>query len=275
MIHTRMIPCTGIPTGSAPHRRKRHHALAAPFLHPPLFLSLLLPLVFLSASPAVADRLPFTADVDTLARPEWSETADGATVIQTRLPDESGVRFLFSNVVAATALVRDAFPVMTSWGQVPASHANGDFSNRSGFALRLRNTGPAGFSAALFLNTGFTGPSGTPPYDPANDTFWSSGWTWLDPGQSLRLLLDFDNAVPWNVADNPSPHTLGGTDGLAMPINAFDRTEVSSIGFQIATGGADASLVASPAGIPEPGTASLLLLGAALAFSRRTPRNGL
>lgn len=178
--------------------------------------------LLLAAAPARAALLPFTAGVGTLATPEWSLKAEGATVVQTVSPG-SGVSFRFFDFTAPSALVRDAFSVQPAYGQVPGSHANGDFSNRSGFALRLRNDGAAAVWASLVINTGFTGPSGTPSFDSANDTFWQSAWTHLDPGAGLRLLLNFDAAIPWNVEDNPLPHTQGGTDGVAMAINAFDR----------------------------------------------------
>ncbi len=61
------------------------------------------------------------------------------------------------------------------------------------------------------------------------------------------LRLDFDRAIPRNVEDNPAPHTEGGTDGIPMRINAFDRTEVSAIGFQIfSRNNPDASILVAP-----------------------------
>jgi hypothetical protein len=82
------------------------------------------------------------------------------------------------------------------------------------------------------------------------------------------LLLNFNNAQPWNIQDNPAPHTQG-SNGVFTSINTYDRTEVSSIGFQIyASNNSDATIRVGP--IPEPATIGLLFLGAIVL--RRTQR---
>ena len=113
--------------------------------------------------------------------------------------------------------------------------------------MRIENSDAEVVWFSLFLNTGFTGPSGNPPNNPANDTFWQSPWTELAAGETRVLRLDFDNAIPWNIEDNPPPHTQG-SEGEATAINDYDRTEVTAIGFQIAVfdPNPDATVLISP-----------------------------
>jgi hypothetical protein len=77
------------------------------------------------------------------------------------------------------------------------------------------------------MNTGFTNPNAN------DDTYWEMPhWQRLEPGEGAILRLDFDNARAYNIDDNVSPHTTG-SDGDTLAINAHDRTEVTSIGFQV------------------------------------------
>jgi hypothetical protein len=155
-----------------------------------------------------------------------------------------------------------------NYGQIPNSHGSGNFSNFSGYALKIENRDDQAVKVSLFINTGFTGPSGTPSGNLANDTFWQSSWTEILPGQTDVLQLNFDNAVPWNIEDNPTPHTQG-TNGVATSINSFDRTEVSAIGFEVIgpSGNSVATIRVSP--IPEPATICLLGLGASSLLRRK------
>lgn len=199
----------------------------------------------------------FTIPETVLLSPEFSSKAWGpATVVRTDISAD-GVRFAFTGLTAGSTGLKDDYPVQTSYGQELPSHGNGDFSNFDGCSLCINNTGATAVSVSTFLNTGFTGPSGDPPDDWTNNTFWQSQWRQLIPGEYFLFTLDFANAIPWNVEDNKSPHTLGGADGAAMAINAYDRAEVSAIGFQVIGAGAAAITICSeePADTDDDGIA--------------------
>jgi hypothetical protein len=189
-----------------------------------------------------------------------------ASVVRTDAPGDA-VDFAFSGLTDSGTGLKDDYSVATVYGQILPSHGNGDFSNFSGYDLKIENRDDQVVKVSLFINTGFTGPSGTPSSNLANDTFWQSSWTEILLGQTNILQLNFDDAIPWNIEDNPSPHTQG-TNGVSTSINFFDRTEVSAIGFEV-VGPSDNSVATiriSPA--PEPATICLLGLGA-LSLLRR------
>jgi hypothetical protein len=102
---------------------------------------------------------------------------------------------------------------------------------------------------ALFVTTGFTGPSGAPSNTLANDTFWKSDEVFISSGDTATVSWHFDGVQGYALSDNPFPHTAGdrsapdGTDGAA--VNIFDRLQVSAIGWEVRSGGgpADAGLV--------------------------------
>jgi len=182
-------------------------------------------------------------------------------------PSGPGVQFDFTGLTASSTALSDDY-MISDIGQILPSHGNGDFSNFDGYVLTLQNLNTTGsVDVSLILNTGFTGPSGVPPNELKNDTFWQSPWVSLGPGASQVLFLDFSNAIPYSIDDNPVPHTQG-TNGVATAINATDMTEFSNIGFQIAgpAGGVtNASILVTPASAPIPEPATCLLLGGAVA----------
>lgn len=180
------------------------------------------------------------------------------TVVSRKDVSGPGVRFTLSGIGSSGTGVSDDFPV-NDVGQILPSHGNGDFSNFDGYLTRFTNRAAGDVNLSLYLNTGFTGPSGDPPNDPTNDTFWQSSWHTIAPGASQLILLDFDAAVPFNINDNKPPHSQG-TDGTATAINATDRTEVSNIGFQIADFNGDLAgqNVIIAINVPEPTTIALL-----------------
>jgi hypothetical protein len=166
----------------------------------------------------------FTVPESELLSSEFSSIAWGsATVVRSDAPG-SAVDFAFTGLTTSSTGVKDNYPVALVYGQ-PPSHGNGDFSGFSGYALNVQNLDAQSVNVSVLINTGFTGPSGNPSNNPANDTFWQSSWTEILPGQISVLQLNFDSAIPWNISDNPSPHTQG-SNGVATSINSFDRTEV-------------------------------------------------
>ncbi len=202
----------------------------------------------------------FTIPESKLLTSEFNAKSWGpASFLRTDAPGNA-VDFAFTGLTTSSTGIKDNYAVDTVYGQILPSHGNGDFSNFSGYMLQVQNLDSLPVGVSVFINTGFTGASGTPSNNAANDTFWQSPWTEIQPGQIAVLQMNFDNAVPWNIADNPLPHTQGA-NGVATSINAYDRTEVSSIGFQIygPSGNSAATIRVSP--IPEPAAISLLVLG--------------
>jgi hypothetical protein len=185
-----------------------------------------------------------------------------ASVTRTLLdPDSTRFEYTGLSPDAATGL-KDDYPV-GDYEQRPGSHGNGDFGWFPGYSLWFHNEGPGSVTVALFVTTGFTGPSGAPSNTLANDTFWKSQAVFLPEGDSATVVLDFDDVRGFNLSDNPFPHTAGdqsvpdGTAGAA--INIFDRLQVSAVGWEVGSGDggpANASLVVTPrAREMGPGTA--------------------
>lgn len=221
-----------------------------------LFVSVTIVLLSLLAAEASADfTIPEVVLLsDEFLSPEWGP----ATVTRTD-PTGDSVQFAFSGLSASDTGMKDDYPVQ-DYGQILPSHGNGDFSIFDGYSLWVKNIGETDVSVSLFMTTGFTGPSGDPSNELANDTFWQSIWQDILPGQAYILRLDFDSAVPWNINDNPLPHTQG-TDGVLTAINAFDRTEVSAIGFEI-LGDGNGTILVRPVPVPAAILLGILGLGA-------------
>lgn len=225
----------------------------------PLFLICLVTLAGL-VLPYESNASNFTIPESVLLSGEYSSVSWGsASVVRTDAPGNA-VDFAFTGLTTSSTGLKDNYPVATVYGQKIPSHGNGDFSGFSGYALKVENRDDMAVDVSVFINTGFTGPSGTPSNNAANDTFWQSAWTEILPGQTSVLQLSFDNAIPWNISDNPSPHTQG-TNGVATSINSFDRTEVSAIGFQIYGPSGNSAATIRVSEIPEPATMALLTLG--------------
>ena len=229
-----------------------------------------------TVSPAQAAS-SFTIPEAKLLDGEFAGKAFGlAAVARTDAPGPA-VDFAFSGLTASATGLKDDYLVDTVYGQILPSHANGDFSNFSGYGLVVENLDSDPVEVSLFINTGFTGPSGVPSNDPTNDTFWQSSWVEIAGGASRSLLLDFASAIPWSISDNVFPHTQG-TNGVATAINAVDRAELSSIGFQVALVGSnsDATVRVSPVPLPSGaamGLSTLLLMAGGGMLARRRRLN--
>jgi hypothetical protein len=175
-----------------------------------------------------------------------------ASVSRTVLGADS-TRFTYTGLSPGNATgLKDDYPV-GEYGQRPGSHGNGDFGWFSGYSLSFRNEGPDQVAVALFVTSGFTGPSGAPTNTLANDTFWKSDEVVIPAGEAAMARLYFDDVTGYSLSDNPFPHTAGGmsapdgTSGAA--INVFDRLQISAIGWEVRSGDgatASASLVITP-----------------------------
>ena len=235
-----------------------------PFMHRETPISVIGCLAVLSVfsvflTPSNARAADFTIPESKLLDAEFASTQWGGSVTRSDAAGDA-VRFSFTGLSDSGTGLKDDYPVDVVYGQNLPSHGNGDFSNFSGYTLHFENLDGQPVLLSLFINTGFTGPSGIPASDPTNDTFWQSAWVELLAGQSKVVTLDFDSAIPRNVEDNKSPHTLGGTKEVAMAINSYDRTELSAIGFEIrGPDNAEAEILVTP--IPEPATLGMLIIG--------------
>jgi hypothetical protein len=197
----------------------------------------------------------FTMSADILQSSESTLTNPvyGPASVSRTILNADSTRFEYSGLSPdfATGL-KDDYPV-GDYDQRPGSHGNGDFGWFPGYSLLFYNEGPASVVVALFVTTGFTGPSGAPPNTLANDTFWKSDEVFIATGDTATVKWHFDNVQGYSLSDNPFPHTAGdqsvpdGTAGVA--VNVFDRLQVSAIGWEVRSGGggpADAGLVIAP-----------------------------
>ena len=139
----------------------------------------------------------------------------------------SSVDFSFTGLGTTGTAVEDNFPVAAVYGQTGGAF-NANFSNYGGYALQIKNLDDAPVWVQIYINTGFTVP------DTTSDTYWElPSWKYLNAGETAIVVLDFNYAKAMNISDNSSPHTTG-SEGDTLAINANDRTEVTSIGFQVA-----------------------------------------
>jgi hypothetical protein len=197
----------------------------------------------------------FTMSADILQSSESTLTNPvyGPASVSRTILNADSTRFEYSGLSPDVATgLKDDYPV-GDYGQRPGSHGHGDFGWFPGYALSFYNEGPVSVVVALFVTTGFTGPSGAPPNTLANDTFWRSDGIFIPVGDTATVEWDFDNVQGYSLSDNPFPHTAGdqsvpdGTAGVA--VNIFDRLQVSAIGWEVRSGvggPADASLIIAP-----------------------------
>ena len=214
-------------------------------------------------------NINFTISEEILLSGEFATRSWGPGNVSRMDVDGQAVQFSFTSLSNSGTGLKDNYPVQ-DYGQILPSHGSGDFSIFDGYSVWFSNVGQTDVAVSLFVNTGFTGPSGIPSSDWTNDTFWQSNWQNISPGQSLILQLNFNDARPFNISDNKDPHTHG-VDGQWASINAYDRTEISAIGFEV-IGNGQAEIQVAPATIPEPATLLLLGLGAVIACSGKTSR---
>jgi hypothetical protein len=243
-----------------------------------------------AASPAEAGNYLFP-DAELMNTPEfrtepWSlGTLDG----RTDLPGP-GVRFEITLGVSddGKTAAGDDWPIAPTgglaWddgGGYAQPHDNVSLAAYDGIEMTVRYascSAGADIQMKLFMNTGMTGPSGYPPGESANNTYWCGGCQTLSVGEVVTLSLDFDLAEAWSINDNPFPHTGGGqgwADGGQYAINDRDRREVTHYGFELwdAAGGAGlGQSIVLEASIPEPGSAVLLACGALAVVRRRSGR---
>lgn len=172
------------------------------------------------------------------------ETGPASVTITDVSGTQDGVQFDFTGLMNAQGtVVGDNFPVSQKAGGAPEIYGYGDFSKYEQYSLTFHNPGEEGVSVNLKMNTGWTeGPGGAPE----RDTFWQNGWTWVGPGETVTVTLDFSSATVYNAYDDPEyTQYPDGTSGVAV----WRLNEVSDIGFQVcgASDNQDATLIVSAA----------------------------
>jgi len=208
------------------------------------------------------------AELDNAFSVQWGPGSFGASTDTDADPaNNSGVIFVVNGVTDSGTGIGDNWPLSSYAGGYdpdpitpPNGHLTSNLQGYDSYQLFIENLDTVTLSFVLYMNTGLTGPSGTPASTWQNDTYWESlSWTEIGPGANAYLLLDFDLARPAGIEDNPSPHTQG-TNGSPTSINSWDRAEVSQIGFQVAlpeTGQRNVTFRVSA--VPEP--VSMVMLG--------------
>jgi len=174
---------------------------------------------------------PLTLSDEVLMSSEFTKSWGPASVSRTD-PAGPGVLFEFSGLGSSGTAVSDGYPVLDAYGQVGGS----DFTNFTSYRVSFTNMSASGYvHVNIFINTGFTsGSDGGHTHSSSCDTFWEDGWTYLEAGSSVEVVLDFASATAWNISDNSPPHSVGSPDGGAYEINMYDRGQFTRIGFQVA-----------------------------------------
>jgi len=207
-------------------------------------VSSLLMLLMLTASvlviyPVSAREVTLTLS-DAELSTEFAKKWGPASVTITDIPG-LGVRFDFTGLGSSGTGICDDFPVSQKAGGDPDNLGGwGNFRKYTQYRLLFTNLGPNPVSVNIDMNTGWTGPPGTP----ARDTYWGNSWTYLAVGESKVVTLDFSSAGEvWNAEDDPVPEWRypGGTSGVI--VRRLD--EVSRIGFQVCGNGAGSVVVSA------------------------------
>jgi hypothetical protein len=234
---------------------------------------------------ARAEAVPYTFyDDELLNASEFVRERGGSLISRCALPDQ-GVQFTLTLAEYGDGKTDfgDSWP-LSSKTRLNYDPGLGHWTSLAAYDSIQMNvryaSGPTDTSVdmLLFMNTGLCGPSGNPPNNWDNDTFWEGEWASIALGQMAVVKLDFNWARALNVSDNPVPHTQappGLGDGDFMAIDMRDRCEVSHLGFAVADFDEVIPLAGQPIVlelniVPEPAACVLLCLGlAALLRPRR------
>jgi len=164
----------------------------------------------------------------------------GGTVTRSDITSDPGTRYTVTLTGSGwlDTAIGDGFDLPTdNAGIVAATGNGGDLSSYRGYTMTIKNPNTSGgFMVALYMNTGWTdSPWGE------TDRYYqdTSGWTWVIPGQTVTLTLDFENAAYWNGSawvENQTVQKLNHVGNIGL-----------KIGTNIGSGGGDYEM---PSGTP-------------------------
>ncbi len=155
--------------------------------------------------------------------------------------EKHGVGFALSGL--GKIGISDNFPLAAASGCAD-SVISGIYSDCSSFEelkIKFKNLGTQAVYVNVYMNTGFTqsGWQTCPAGDASCDIYWQGQWTYVGPGKTKAVKLDFSDAEAFNCDGIGAD---GCINGAGQPILRLD--EVTNIGFQVAdfdTGGPTAT----------------------------------
>ncbi|MGA2324062.1 MAG: hypothetical protein ABSG22_09470 [Sedimentisphaerales bacterium] len=158
-------------------------------------LAVLMILVFVEVARAAIWEIQDAGLQDTMNFVNIGWGTDGSLNSRSDIPGNPGTRF---NVTLTGSgwmdiTIGDNYDLPTDNAGIASATGNGgDLSAYTEYAMVIHNPGNKGFFVALFMNTGWTGPE--------IDRYYQNGtgdMTWIGPGQTVTLTLDFANASLW------------------------------------------------------------------------------
>lgn len=140
-----------------------------------------------SVSMAVSTN-PYVPDLATIAgmTPAWDGSYGDGTTSSGFMMNDLGSEIRFGATMQYGDGLTDGWASMAIGYAWPTSPPVADLSAYDGYSLHIENTNDDIWWVNLYMNTGWTDAPYSEP-----DNFYQNGWTALNPGESVQLLLDF------------------------------------------------------------------------------------